>query len=145
MEDIKGGNTENLAIRDLLDRYLASQRTLKSSIGETSAHLDEDSLSAFVEGTLSRRESAPVLGHLVDCGFCRHKTAELVRLDLAFAEAPEALTKLESAEPSRISTVLSDLLARIFGTSEGAVFAHHEETDEEKKSTDEESEDKDEK
>ena len=37
----------------------------------------------------------------------------------------------ETSEPSRVSGVLSGLLSRIFGTSDGAVFAHNEEKDEE--------------
>lgn len=73
---------------------------------------------------------------MVDCSFCRHITAELVRLDLEFADEPApARSSAESAQPSKISEVLSGLLAKMFGTSENAVFAHEdkEKKEEEKK------------
>lgn len=126
-------------MHDLLDRYFASRRTLKSSAAETSFHLDEDSLANFVEGTLSRREMEPVVDHLVECRFCLHKTAELVRLDLELADVNQ-LPAEASSQPLSISTVLSDLFSKIFGTNDGAVFAHEEkkddkdESDEDKKS-----------
>lgn len=116
-------------MHDLLDRYFASRRTLKSSAAETSFHLDEDSLANFVEGTLSRREMEPVVDHLVECRFCLHKTAELVRLDLELADVNQ-LPAEASSQPLSISTVLSDLFSKIFGTNDGAVFAHEEKKDE---------------
>ncbi len=143
MENANHGSSGKIGVHDLLDRYLASRKALKSSAAETSLHLDEDSLAAFAEGTLSRRESAPVLSHLVECGFCRHKTAELVRLDLEFAETTLAGERAGSHEPSRISTVLSELFSKIFGPTEGAVFAHEEKNDEEKPSADEKRTDED--
>jgi len=116
-------NPQELQIQGLLDRYLASQAKRTAS-GTT--HVEEDSLSAFVEGTLNKRESASIVSHLVDCGFCRHATTELVRLDLAFAEDNIPAAAIGSSEPSKISEVLSGLFAKIFGTSDGAVFAHEE-------------------
>jgi hypothetical protein len=115
-------NPQALQIQGLLDRYLASRNKQTEA---ANGHIEEDSLSAFVEGTLNKRESESIVSHLVDCGFCRHATAELVRLDLAFAEEdiPVATT---SSEPSKISEVLSGLFSKIFGTSDGAVFAHEE-------------------
>jgi hypothetical protein len=125
-------NPQELQIQGLLDRYLASGN--KGTTADAN-HVDDDSLSAFVEGTLNRRESDSIVTHLVDCGFCRHTTAELVRLDLAFAEE-EAPARIETAEPSKISEVLSGIFSKIFGTTDGAVFAHEEQKkkeDEEKK------------
>ena len=73
--------------RDLMDRYLKGPLGESRNVLRRSApHLDEDSLSAFIEGQSSEREAQPMVSHLVDCSFCRHVTAELVRLDLAFAE-----------------------------------------------------------
>jgi anti-sigma factor ChrR (cupin superfamily) len=100
---------------------------LKSSAGEISLHLDEDSLASFAEGTLSKRESAPVISHLVNCGFCRHKTAELVLLDLELSATDERAVPAATTEPSAISKVLNDVLSKIFGTTDQAVFAHNEE------------------
>jgi hypothetical protein len=134
MENTGKLNTEEIRIQGLLDRYLKRQ---SSNLSTQQNHLDEDSLTAFVEGNLSEREAKPIVTHLVDCSFCRHVTAELVRLDLAFADEP-VHSVVEESQPSRISEVLTGLLAKIFGTGDGAVFAHHEteekaEEDEEKK------------
>jgi len=131
-------NIEEIRIQGLLDRFLNRQ----SADGLTTQgnHLDDDSLTAFVEGNLSRREAQPIVTHLVDCSFCRHVTSELVRLDLAFADE-QAPTAVEETQPSRISEVLNNLLAKIFGTGDSAVFAHHE-TDEKADEKEEKKEDK---
>ena len=133
-------NPQELQIQGILDRYLASSN---KGITAEGGHIDDDSLSSFVEGTLNRRESDSIVSHLVDCGFCRHTTAELVRLDLAFAEEAPAQIAAH-AEPSKISEVLSGIFSKIFGTTDGAVFAHEEKNKEEKeqKEADEEKENK---
>ena len=77
---------------------------------------------------MSQRESAPVISHLVDCGFCRHKTAELVMLDLELSgEEMNPIVAAATTEPASISSVLNNLLSKIFGTSDQAVLAHREE------------------
>lgn len=127
--------TEDLMIQGLLGNYL---RFRSANAGLNSdKHLDDDSLTAFVEGNLSERESTPILAHLVDCSFCRHVTAELVKLDFAFAGEETPAPVLQSA-PQSVSDVLNNLLSRIFGTSDSsAVLAHQEpeekEDEEEKK------------
>lgn len=127
-------NPIDLKIQGLLDRFLRV-RSANNGFESAQAHLDEDSLSAFVEGGLTYREAQPVVNHLVDCSFCRNVTAELIRLDLAFADNTQAVTAVAENQPSKISEVLSGILSRIFGTNDGAVFAHHEEdtTEESKK------------
>jgi hypothetical protein len=132
MENTGKLQSQEIKIQGLIDSYLRA-KTRDNDLSEAQ-HLDEDSLTAFVEGNLSQRESQPIISHLVDCSFCRHITAELVRLDLAFAieEIPLAA---QSEQPSKISEVLSNLMARIFGTNDGVVFAHQED---EKTSEDEE-------
>jgi len=128
---------QDARIHSLLAQYLRLRAS--DLTGADVRHLDEDSLNAFVEGNLSKREAAPMLSHLIDCSFCRHVTADLVRLDLAFAETESTPAVVETTEPSRVSDVLSGILSKIFGTGDGAVFAHHEseedpeETKEEKK------------
>jgi len=113
-------------IQGLLDRYLRLRNASSGPAFTPENHLDDDSLTAFMEGNLSEREARPVVAHLVDCSFCRHVTTELVRLDLAFAESEPAGARIESPEPSKVSEVLNGILSRIFGTSDGAVFAHQE-------------------
>ena len=120
---------QELQIQGLIDRYLSAFST-SSPVGSGN-HVDEDSLSAFVGGTLNARESGSIVSHLVDCGFCRHATAELVRLDLAFAEDEAPSLTEASVQPARISEVLSGIFSKIFGTTEGAVFAHEEKKDDE--------------
>ena len=132
MENTNKIGTDEGMIQSLLEAFLVSRRTLKSSAAETSFHLDEDILTAFSEGSLAERESIPLVSHLVDCGFCRHKTAELIRLSLEFDGADEAVVPVTAAAPQKISEVLSGLLAKIFGSADAAVFAHQEkETDKE--------------
>jgi hypothetical protein len=120
--------TEDLMIQGLLDNYLRFRSANDAGLNNDQ-HLDDDSLTAFVEGNLSERESTPILSHLVDCSFCRHVTAELVRLDFAFADeqAPVRAAGSAAAAPSSVSDVLNNLLSRIFGTSDSsAVLAHQQ-------------------
>lgn len=133
MENMGKRNSEELQIQGLLDRYLNRQNA--DGLTNQQNHLDEDSLTAFVEGNLNERGAKPIVSHLIDCSFCRQVTAELVRLDLAFA-GEEVQTVVHENQPSSVSEVLSGLLTRIFGTGDGAVFAHNE--------TEEKSENKDE-
>ena len=124
METRGKANPQDLQIQGLLDRYLRLQNPGNNPALQ-SQHLDEDSLSAFTEGHLSQREAKPVISHLVNCSFCRRVTSELVRLDLALAGDGVQIAAVEN-QPSKISEVLNNLLSRIFGTSDDAVFAHEE-------------------
>lgn len=128
------GNMENIGIQGLLDNYL---RVRTNTIESQGQHLDDDSLSAFVEGRLSETELKPITTHLIDCGFCRNVTAELVRLEFAFADDTAVLT---TESPTKVSEVMNGFFSRLFGSSIGEVFAHQE-SDEEKK-TDSKDEDK---
>jgi anti-sigma factor RsiW len=88
-------------------------------------HLDEDALSAFVEGRLSETESAPLIKHLVSCTSCRHITAQLVRLDTELS-GHETHVSVSIEEPGRIRRLLADLAARVLpSTEDNAVFAYH--------------------
>ncbi len=120
------GNMENIRIQGLLDSYL---RVRANTIESQGQHLDDDSLTAFVEGRLGETESKPVTAHLVGCGFCRNVTAELVRLEFAFADDTMVL-KTES--PTKVSEVMNGFFSRLFGSSIGEVFAHQESEDDEK-------------
>jgi hypothetical protein len=112
---------------------LAAYLTSRKEEAPISAHLDHDTLAAFTEGRLLARESAPVVSHLADCSFCRHITAELVRLDLQFADEPVEAISETGSQPARISSVLSGLFEKIFGGAENAVYAHEEKKDDEVK------------
>lgn len=124
MENKGNINSEELNIQKLLSNYL-HLRVSSNGLSAEGQHLDEDSLSAFVEGNLGQKESQPIVSHLVDCSFCRHVTAELVKLDFAFAEETTQVA-VKTDAPSKISEVLSRILSRIFGTNDGVVFAHQE-------------------
>lgn len=128
---------QEAAMENLVSQYLK----VRSATEAKGPHLDHDSLAAFTEGNLSEREAKPIVSHLVDCSFCLHVTAELVRLDMAFAETPATAQIADTTEPSKVSEVLSGLFSKIFGTNDGAVFAHNEEAEEKKDKEDESSED----
>lgn len=117
---------------------LAAYLTSRKDDAPSTPHLDQDTLAAFTEGTLNEREAAPAVSHLVECSYCRHITAELVRLDLAFADEPVLARSGEAVDrPAKLSEVLSGLFEKIFGSSENAVFAHEEKKEEEDKKEDE--------
>lgn len=127
--------TEDSQIQRALANFLRLRSVDNKPESFREQHLDEDTAAAFVEGSLNVRQSEPVINHLIGCSFCRHITAELVKLDLAFAETePSRSTAAEKAEPAKISEVLSGLLSRIFGSTESTVFAHQEEEKESDKS-----------
>ncbi len=128
-------------MQGLIGRYLKVRSTVERDAAANSPHLDNDSLAAFTEGNLSELEARPMMSHLVDCSFCRHVTAELIRLDLAFADNPAIIRAAETSEPSKVSAVLNGLLSKIFGTSDGAVFAHNEKDEPADKPKDKEEDD----
>lgn len=121
-------------IQNLLGRYLRSSHLSMDTV--SGEHLDQDTIAAFTEGVLSERESAPIVSHLVACSFCLHVSAEMIRLSEAFEES-KATKPITVSEPTRVSEVLNGLFTKIFGTSDGAVFAHNED----EKSNDEQDED----
>ncbi len=120
---------QELQIQGLLDRYLQTN-SLNEGFDEESIHLDEDTLSAFIDGNLLEREAKPIVSHLSNCSYCRHISAELVKLDTAFADDSVPVVET-TGEPTRVSEVLNGVLSKIFGTADGAVFAHNEKDEEE--------------
>jgi len=132
----KTGNlrSQEIKIQGLIDGYLKAKKVNHSA--NEGRHLDEDSLTAFVEGNVNQRELPAIVSHLVDCSFCLHITAELVRLDMALASEEVLPVAAQSEQPSKISEVLSGLLSRIFGTNDGVVFAHEEKEKEVEESED---------
>jgi hypothetical protein len=135
MENKEYMTPQEAAIQNLVGQFLKARSASNFNRSAGGPHLDQDSLAAFTEGTLSEREAKPIVSHLVDCSFCRHVTAELIRLDMAFAEAPATAQIAEATEPRKVSEVLSGLLSKIFGTTDGAVFAHEEKKEDGERNT----------
>ncbi len=120
-------NKESEHVRRMVHQHLRRRASLFST-SPAGAHLDEDKLSAFVEGRLSDLESAPVTRHLVSCDSCRNITAQLVRLDmeLSGAEMNTPVHSEQREEPGRIRRLLSDLASRVLPSSDGdVVFGYH--------------------
>lgn len=125
-------------IQSALGNFLRAHKTTLDSSAHKS-HLDDDMLTAFVEGNLSEAEAKPVVSHLADCGYCLHVSAELIKLDLAFAEETRVI-EAPATEPASVGSVLSGILEKIFGSSDSAVFAHEEKEGEPEISEEEEEE-----
>jgi len=116
-------------IQNALGAYLQARNSM-IDIDPDSPHLDEDILTAFVEGNLSESESRPVISHMTDCAYCLHVSAELIKLDLAFAD-DSRVAEVPVTAPASVGEVLGGILKRIFGSNEGAVFAHEEKPEDE--------------
>lgn len=119
-------NREIEAMRRMIQQHLQT-RALVTPPMLMGVHLDEDALNAFVEGRLSQTESAPIIKHLVACGYCRQATSQLVRLETetGVASFPTAIASTEE-EPGRIRRLLEDLASRVLPSSdEETVFAYH--------------------
>ena len=118
-------NREIEAMRHMIHQHLQG-RAIATEPMLLDVHLDEDALNAFVEGRLSDRESAPLVKHLIACGYCRHATSQLVRLEAETGQAGAHTPDLGSEEPGLIRRLLEDLAARVLPSSdEDAVFAYH--------------------
>lgn len=118
--------SEDIKIQGLIDSYLRL-KVSKNGFTASGNHLDEDLLTTFIEGNLSYKESEPLVNHLTNCSYCRQVTGELVKLDLAFA-GDQTVILVRESEPLKFAEVLNNLLLRIFGTDDGVVFAHQEQS-----------------
>ncbi len=116
----------------LLSLYLRERQTEKGS-GKTQSHLDEDSLSAFVEGALTQPQAALILKHLVDCISCRRVTAQLAELDSALDSAPMNVDVVKVS--NKWDDYWSYLTESVFRPDDIAIVAH-----ESKKDTDQDQE-----
>ena len=114
-------------IQNALGAYLQA-RSAFIDVDPGSQHLDEDVLTAFVEGNLSENEAGPAISHMTGCSYCLHVSAELIKLGLEFADEPRAIAP-PAAEPTRVGEVLGGILSRIFGSGDGAVFALEEKSE----------------
>jgi hypothetical protein len=118
-------NRETEGIRLMIHQHLQRSAMVAPPVA-ANLHLDEDALSAFVEGRLTETESSPVIQHLVGCAFCRRATAQLIRLESEIGPAESAPSETDRDEPGRIRSLLDNLASRVLPQSEGdAVFAYH--------------------
>ena len=117
-----GLNKKIKAIREMIDHRLKSLSEAATVDLSSASHLDEDTISAFVEGRLSPGESKPVVAHLTVCRSCRHASAELVRLENQI-DADSAPENLEE-EPGRLQAFISNLGSLVPSGGEDVVFAY---------------------
>lgn len=118
-------NNQNETAQRIIGLHL-QRRALVAPPVTAGEHMDEDALSAFIEGRLSAREARPLLSHLVNCGSCRRITTQLVRLEEAIGDTAPVATPAAPREPSRIRRLLDELAARVLPASDdAAVFAYH--------------------
>jgi len=90
------------------------------------SHLDEDTISAFVEGRMGAVESKPVLSHLTACTACRRASAQLVRLENQIDPEPERAPD----QPGRLQAFLANLQS-LAPPNEDVVFAYQNPQDDE--------------
>jgi hypothetical protein len=111
----------------MIQERLKARMLVESAVFTSDAHLDEDTLSAFVQARLGEAESLPIISHLVACGFCRGATAQLTRLESEITDEPDATTPEQS--PNRIQLFLAGLASRVIPSSEeDVVFAYQSPT-----------------
>jgi len=111
------------AVRAMVHGRLNSFASVKTELISATLHLDEDAMSAFVEGQLGEDETRSIISHLTSCGSCRDFTARLIRLESTFT-ADEVSTVVEDA-PSRLRQFLERLASRVIPSGgEDAVFAY---------------------
>lgn len=116
-------SAEEVRIQGLLDAFLRSEGRTGSPVGE---HLDEDTIAAFADASLSEREAQGAILHLISCDACRRLTSDLNRIATELEEMPVSVP--EGSAPASISEVMSDVLARLFGQApDSAVAAYKEE------------------
>jgi len=106
----------------MIDHRLKSISASAMAVLPEGSHLDEDTISAFVEGRLGKVESRPVLSHLTACSTCRRASADLVRLENQIDAASEPMP--EPDEPGRLQAFLSNLQSLVPDGGDEVVFAY---------------------
>ena len=120
------------AIRYLIHCRLKAAAEVETAMFDAQAHLDEDTIGAFVEGRLGESESGPIVSHLVACGSCRGATAQSVRLESQVSSETDSTTTEDS--PNRLRQLLEDLASQVIPSStEHTVFAYQNPTEADRK------------
>lgn len=122
-------NKSTEAIREMIALRLKSISESATLALRPESHLDEDTISAFVEGRMGNLESKPVLSHLTACGVCRRASAQVLQLANQIDEEPE--TKAGEEEPGRLKAFLSNLQSLVPSNDE-VVFAYEDREDEDR-------------
>src|SRR5204863_2332197 len=118
-----GTEIEMEAVRAMVHCRLSFLAGVKTESTTAAPHLNEDAMSAFVEGQLSENETRSIISHLTSCGSCRDFTARLIRLESTFT-ADEVSTMVEDA-PSRLRQFLERFASQLIPSGgEDAVFAY---------------------
>src|SRR5437588_8222449 len=98
-------------VRAMIHCHLNSLAAVKAESIFGDAHLDEDAMSAFVEGLLSENENRSIITHLTSCGSCRDFTARLIRIESTFTAEDES--KMTEEAPSRLRRFLEGIASRV--------------------------------
>lgn len=107
----------------LLALYLKQSQANKNS-NSNQLHLDEDILSAFIEGTVTEKQAVPILRHLIDCGFCRRLTAKLNEINETFDDIAVCA---DNGRTNKWFDLWNNLTESIFRPYDNAVTAHEAE------------------
>ena len=108
-------------IRGMIAQRLKAVAAAELSQLPSEQHLDEDIISAFVEGRLLDSECQPVLKHLAACGACRRASAQIVQMENQIDAEPASDV---AEEPGRLEALLSKFGSLAPSGSEEVVFAY---------------------
>ena len=108
-------------MRDIVTQRLKSVAASELSNLPEGAHVDEDSIAAFVEGRLTDTECKPVLSHLAACGLCRRTSAQFVQLE---NQIDADIASPADEEPGRLEALLSRLRSAVPSANDEVVFAY---------------------
>lgn len=108
-------------MREIVAQRLKSVAASELSNLPAGAHVDEDSIAAFVEGRLTDTECKPVLSHLAACGLCRRTSAQFVQLE---NQIDDEVSPAGDEEPGRLEALLSRLRAAVPSAHDEVVFAY---------------------
>ena len=117
-------NKKTDRIRGMIDQRLKAVSAAELMNVPAGAHVDEDTITAFVEGRLADDECQPVLSHLAACGLCRRASAQFVQLENQIDA--EASSDVAEEEPGRLEALLSKLRSAVPAASEEVVFAYED-------------------
>lgn len=123
----KGINNQGEGRFERLLKLYLNQRSFGSDEG-LAEHLDEDILTAFVEGRLNQLSNLPIVSHLVDCSVCRRTAFELIKISEGIDDRinSDASIVIKSNALNEILNNLKDKAFKLDDLSGGAVFAHQE-------------------